>query len=103
MSIHFCGGCNPRIDRGEIARQVRDILKEKGYEVIYNGVTVDFVIYLSGCTANCALKYKSSHDPSMIVAAGTVDAVAVIEEKLVTEIVTKVRHYFEGLEKSLSK
>jgi len=38
-----------------------------------------------------------------VVAAATLDAVAVEPAELVTDIVTKVRNYFEQLEKSLSK
>jgi len=103
ISIVFCGGCNPRIDRGQLALQVQDIFVARGYEVNYNSVNVDFVIYISGCTANCALKNRYRQHPSIIVAGAAVDTVALEEGKLVTEIVTKVRHYFEQMERSLSK
>lgn len=102
IAINFCGGCNPRIDRGQVAAQVMTILRSKDYEVCYNSLDVDFMIYLSGCTANCSLKYKNSNHPSVIVAAGTVDAVPMDEEELVTEIVMKVGSYFESLERDLS-
>ncbi|OAM96194.1 hypothetical protein SAMN04515679_4389 [Pelosinus fermentans] len=103
ISIVFCGGCNPWIDRGRIAAKVQDILLGMGYEVCYNSLDVDFVIYMSGCTANCALKYNHNDCPSAVVAAATLDAVAVEPAELVTDIVTKVRNYFEQLEKSVSK
>jgi len=95
ISINFCGGCNPRIDRGKAARQVQEILIAKGYEVGYNVLDADFVIYLSGCTANCAVKHKAGNLPAMIVAALTIDAAAINKEDLVNEIVMKVRAYFE--------
>jgi len=94
ISINFCGGCNPRIDRGQVALQVRDILVASGYQVCYNSLDVDFVIYISGCAANCALKYSSSDRPSVVVAAATVDAIVIDEAQLVTEIVSKVKKHF---------
>lgn len=103
VSINFCGGCNPRINRGEIASKVRSILETNGYEVDFNAPDVDFVIYLSGCTAGCALKYSKNRMPHAAVAAATLDAAEVKEEMLVTHIVTKVRNYLERLEKDLSK
>lgn len=102
IGINFCGGCNPRIDRGKVATQVVTILKSKDYQVYYNSLDVDFVIYLSGCTANCSLKYKNSNHPSVVVAAETVNGMTMGEEKLVTEIVMKVDVYFESLERNLS-
>jgi len=95
ISIIFCGGCNPRIDRGQVALQVQDILTARGYEVVYNSLNVDFAIYMSGCTSNCALKYNHNHYPSIVVAAATVDAVPIEKGNLVNEIVLKVRAYFE--------
>ena len=102
IGINFCGGCNPRIDRGKIAAQVATILREREYQIYYNSLDVDFVIYLSGCMANCSLKYKNSNQPCVVVAAETVDAMTRGKEKLVTEIVMKVGFYFESLERKLS-
>lgn len=95
ISIIFCGGCNPQIDRGQVALQVQDILVARGYEVEHNSLDVDFAIYISGCTVNCALKYNHSNHPSIVVAAATVDVVAIDKGDLVNKIVMKVRDYFE--------
>ncbi|WP_371372672.1 hypothetical protein [Sporomusa aerivorans] len=94
ISITFCGGCNPRIDRGKVAAEVRAMLQAGGCQIGYNSLDADFVIYISGCTANCAFKYNHVSGPFVQVAAATVDAAAVREEELAAEIVTKVRHYF---------
>lgn len=94
IGITFCGGCNPRIDRGKVAADVQAMLLADGYHIQYNSQDVDFVIYVSGCTANCACKYNHVSSPHLEVAAATVDAVAVREEELAAEIVMKVRHYF---------
>ena len=95
ISIVFCGGCNPRIDRGQVALQVQDILAARGYQISYNSLDVDFVIYMSGCTSNCALKHNPAKHPSVAVAAATVNAAAVDKGELANEIVMKVRDYFE--------
>ncbi|MDF2633802.1 MAG: hypothetical protein K0R78_676 [Pelosinus sp.] len=95
ISIVFCGGCNPRIDRGNVALQIQAILVARGYQIGYNSLDGDFVIYMSGCTVNCALKYNLNNQPSVVVAATSVDAVAIDEGELVSEIVMKVRDYFE--------
>ncbi len=99
ISIVFCGGCNPRIDRGRIAAGVLAVLETAGYQIKINSVAVDYVIYLSGCTASCALKYNCGKAPATVVAAATIDAAWVAEGELVTEIVTKVRNFYEQLEK----
>lgn len=103
IGIVFCGGCNPCIDRGRIAAQLRADFLLMGYEVQYNSLNVDFIIYLSGCMVNCAVKYNRHDCSSVVVAAATLDAVAVDATRLVTEIVMKVRNYFEKLEGTLSR
>lgn len=103
IAIVFCGGCNPRIDRGKIAAEIRTILQADGYQIEINTIAVDYVIYLSGCSANCALKYTCSKAPATVVAAATVDAVAVEKRELVSEIVAKVRDFYEQLEKRVSE
>jgi hypothetical protein len=102
IGIVFCGGCNPRINRGKIATQIKEKILLMGYDVWYNSLDVDFAIYMSGCTANCALKYNRKNGPSVVVAAATLDAVAVDTAELAADIVMKVRNYFEQLEKTLS-
>jgi hypothetical protein len=101
ISIKFCGGCNPRIDRGRIAEKVKAYFSESGYEVIYNNLDADFIIYLSGCPASCAKHYSTSGAPCVVIAACTIDAVVVEENEISTQIIDKARDYFERLEKRL--
>jgi hypothetical protein len=95
IGIKFCGGCNPRIDRGTIAQAVRAYLSSTGCTVIYNRLDVDFVIYISGCTADCAKRYSTADVPCIVVAGDSLDAVPVAENELVVEILCKVREYIE--------
>ena len=86
VSINFCGGCNPRINRGNIAGEVKDLLMSYGYRISFNSFDVNLVIYLSGCTSNCAQKYSKSDIPSVVVAALTVDTEICDESMIVAEI-----------------
>ncbi len=100
IGIQFCGGCNPHIDRGRIAREVRERLADEGYEVVWNRTDCDFVIFMSGCTASCAER-QSCGKPSIQIAAATVDFTEVAEQEMAAKIVKKVASYFEQLEKPL--
>jgi len=94
ISIRFCGGCNPVIDRGRIAETVQNMLSAMGYTVYYNRMDVDFVIYISGCSANCAQRYNPTDASNVIVAGATIDALGVDERELAVEIVSRVRDCF---------
>ena len=94
VSIIFCGGCNPRIDRGRVAEKVNAALSGRGYRVSYNSREADFIVYLSGCAANCARRYSAADNPSVVVAGAAVDTTATDQTHLVAEIVEKVRSYF---------
>ena len=98
ISITFCGGCNPKIDRSQVAKEIQSQLAAE-FSLHYNRQDVDFVIYLSGCETNCALRYNPTNAPSASVAGATVDALGVQERELATEIANKVRDYFEKLER----
>lgn len=102
ISIRFCGGCNPRINRGRIAQQVREILARSGYTVSFNRLDVDFVIYMSGCSANCAKRYSDACKPHVAVSGAAVDCMTADESQLVSEIINRVRDWFEKLERGLS-
>ncbi|MDQ7095615.1 hypothetical protein REC12_18660 [Desulfosporosinus sp. PR] len=93
VSINFCGGCNPVINRGKIAGAVKELLLSYGYLISFNSSDADFLIYLSGCTSNCAQKYSKSDVPNVVVAAFTVDSLIVDESGMVTEIVKRVRSH----------
>lgn len=98
VSINFCGGCNPQIDRGKVAREVQVILTSYGYLISYNSCDVNFVIYISGCTSNCAHKYSLCDIPCVVITASMINALSVDESLIVTEIVKRVRSYYEELE-----
>lgn len=101
VGVKFCGGCNPRIDRGRIAKEAAKYLAREGIEVIYSLKAAQFAVYISGCTANCAAKYNVIDIPSVVVSGEMINSLAVEEKKIVNEIVMKVRNYFEQLERCI--
>jgi hypothetical protein len=103
LSIQFCGGCNPRIDRGRIALELQQALEGMGHSVVYNNPDADFVIFLSGCMSGCAFKFNPKNPPYVTVAAATVDGEEVGEARIVPEVLRKVRDYYERLETEIRK
>ena len=90
ISIRFCGGCNPSIDRGKLAAAVKEFLTARGHNVVYNRLDADLVIFLSGCSANCAWRYGETDSPHIVVAGTAIDRFAVPKENLEQELINKI-------------
>ncbi|MBR0127169.1 MAG: hypothetical protein IJL99_02795 [Firmicutes bacterium] len=52
--VKFCGGCNPRYDRGAAFRQIKDDLSDIDFVHAEEGNPVDNLLVIGGCTACCA-------------------------------------------------
>ncbi|MEG6584783.1 hypothetical protein [Dendrosporobacter sp. 1207_IL3150] len=100
-SIKFCGGCNPRIDRRRLAKEIEDYLNAHGVRVVYNSTEADFIICISGCTASCARQGIEYDKPAALIAGESVDDLAVGEKSLSSIVINKVRDYLGKLEKPL--
>jgi len=98
VSIRFCGGCNPRIDRGVIARELQQALAGMRVDVVVNRPDADCAVFLSGCLSGCALKYNPYEPPYVEVAAATVDGSEVPQAMIVGAVMKKVRKILERLE-----
>ena len=103
VSIRFCGGCNPRIDRGLISLELKKALDGMGLKTEFNSPQADFVIYLSGCFSSCALKFHPADVPYTSVASNTVDLEEVGVAGIVPEVIRKVKEYYEGRETEILK
>ena len=96
VSIKFCGGCNPRIDRGRVAKEVAQSLAPLGYEIFYNITDdVDYIVYISGCTVSCARKNSDTTVQFVTVAGTTINLMPADEEELANKIISKVRDEVE--------
>jgi hypothetical protein len=90
VCIQFCGGCNPRIDRGRIATQLQNELLDSGFDVAFNNPDADSTIFLSGCLSGCAFKFNPREQPSVAVAESTVNGVEIPRETIVPEVLIQV-------------
>ena len=63
---------------------------------MFNQPGSDFVVYLSGCTANCARRYDAGEVPHVVVAAETVDAEPVDEAAIAREVAGRALGHLLG-------
>ena len=52
--IKFCGGCNPRYERGEASRQIQRELSQIEFAHAVEGEKYDNLLVIGGCPACCA-------------------------------------------------
>ena len=53
LAIKFCGGCNPTIERGQLARIIRQDLAD-GVRWVSAEEEVDLLLIICGCLTACA-------------------------------------------------
>lgn len=101
VSINFCGGCNPRIDRTAAAEKIKQQLEVWGIAVSYNNPNADFVVYINGCKVSCASRQIAANRGCVIIAGCNLNALDVAEADLSQLAVEKVRDYLGKVERSL--
>lgn len=65
VGVKFCGGCNPRYDRGKAFETIKKRLQGKAELVIAEeGKEYDFLLVIGGCTNCCASysQYKAKNE-----------------------------------------
>ncbi len=61
VGVKFCGGCNPRYDRGKAYEAIKKELAGTAELVIAEeGGEYDFLLVIGGCT-NCCASYSQYH------------------------------------------
>jgi hypothetical protein len=103
VAINFCGGCNPMIDRREIALEIKDALLERGLSVVFNNRTADATVQLSGCARNCVASQQASDRPAVAIAGRSLDAFAVDEDQLASRAVAAVVTLLDGHDRSAAE
>lgn len=53
-ALRYCGGCNPRYERGTMVRSLQDDHPNVTLEVFSSGQDYAGVLVVCGCTAQCA-------------------------------------------------
>lgn len=54
IGAKFCGGCNPRYDRGQYYKDTIAANSEHTFELAQEGTKYDAVLVIGGCPACCA-------------------------------------------------
>lgn len=101
ISIRFCGGCNPRVNRTLIAGSIKEYLTTAGHVVVYNRTDTPVIVCISGCTASCA-EQGVHRGKAVVIAGSSVDGLVVQEGRVGSIAIKKVRDYLGKLEKPLS-
>jgi hypothetical protein len=69
LAIKFCGGCNPRIERGVLVDRIQEGLKnEVGW--VSGEEERDLTLIINGCPTACADTAKSRKEWAAIVVSG---------------------------------
>ncbi|MGI6257906.1 MAG: hypothetical protein ACOYJU_07545 [Anaerovoracaceae bacterium] len=54
VGVRFCGGCNPRYDRGAALKKLREEQPDVDFAIAEEGVDYDSILVIGGCTNCCA-------------------------------------------------
>lgn len=54
VALRYCGGCNPRYDRGQTVAQLQEECGELSLEPFEHGKRYCGVLVVCGCSARCA-------------------------------------------------
>lgn len=62
IGVQFCGGCNPRYDRGKALEAIKEQMEgEVEFVTAEEGGEYDYLLVIGGCTSCCASvsRYKA--------------------------------------------
>ncbi|MGN0733649.1 MAG: hypothetical protein ACI4LC_05690 [Emergencia sp.] len=54
IGVRFCGGCNPRYDRGAFYKEVAESNSCHSFSIAEEGEKYDKLLVIGGCPACCA-------------------------------------------------
>lgn len=55
VGVKFCGGCNPRYDRGKALEAIKNEMQEEAeFAIAEEGAFYDRLLVIGGCTNCCA-------------------------------------------------
>ncbi len=72
LAVKYCGGCNPLIERGEVAREIREELPGARW-VSWEGES-DLLVVINGCPTACAEReeIRKNSKASLVIHPGGV-------------------------------
>ncbi len=79
-AVKFCGGCNPRYDRGAAYQKIRDALTgSAAFSYPKEGEHYDLLLIIRGCTG-CPYMYEEIHTDRRIVLTDVSQLLSVLSE-----------------------
>jgi len=89
VSVKFCGGCNPVIDRWAVFNELKEILFSTHQISVAVMPIAKWLLIISGCKVSCASVPKVWTNPDKIIrVAGTaVNGCFIIEKEIAAAIV----------------
>lgn len=54
IGVRFCGGCNPRYDRGAFYKETVEANSQHDFFIAEEGENYDKILVIGGCPACCA-------------------------------------------------
>ena len=61
IGVKFCGGCNPKYDRGKLYERIREVYSEHSFETAGEEKIYDMLLVITGCERACPdiTRYKA--------------------------------------------
>lgn len=87
IGVKYCGGCNPRFNRGELYHSIQSRLEEAHFEHAKEGVIYDALLVISGCSSACASYEQYNYNKGVVHIADYRD---------LDKAIFKLREYMEG-------
>jgi len=86
IGLRYCGGCNPRIDRPKIVRDLKEGLEKQGLGVSFftdRRKAFDVLLLINGCMHACSEQeyLRADQDVKMISVKGEMVDDSYIQEK----------------------
>lgn len=79
-TVKFCGGCNPRYDRGEAYRRIRESVSGAArFSLPEDGARYDVLVILRGCTG-CEYLYEDISAEHRLISVCAEDVEHIIRE-----------------------
>lgn len=79
--VKFCGGCNPRYERGEALTQMKKRFQDRiEFTQAEEGISYDFLLVIGGCT-NCCASYQQ-YDAKTYILMWDAQQLAETQEKI---------------------
>ncbi len=67
IGVRFCGGCNPRYDRGRAFEKIREMkASEAEFEIAREGSVYDELLVIGGCSSCCASYEQFSYTGRLV-------------------------------------